>query len=76
MKPPKNIEPLIADGLVDEVVRPLMSGKEAAVYVVRRGEELCCAKAYKTVKQRGFRNNTPYMEGRKVRNSRKARAME
>lgn len=76
MKPPKSIEPLIADGLVDEVIRPLMSGKEAAVYVVRRGDEVCCAKAYKTANQRGFRNRTQYVEGRKVRNSRKARAME
>lgn len=76
MKAPKSIQPLIADGLVDEVIRPLMSGKEAAVYIVRRGDEVCCAKAYKTVQQRGFRNNTQYMEGRKVRNSRKARAME
>ncbi len=76
MKPPKSIEPLIQDGLIDEVVRPLMSGKEAAVYVVRCGAQLCCAKVYKTVNQRGFRNNTQYLEGRKVRNSRKARAME
>ncbi|MEK8089180.1 PA4780 family RIO1-like protein kinase [Thermithiobacillus plumbiphilus] len=76
MKPPKSIEPLIEDGLVDEVIRPLMSGKEAAVYVVRRGNEVCCAKAYKTVNERGFRNRAQYTEGRKVRNSRKARAME
>ena len=75
MKTPKRIEPLIEDGLVDEVVRPLMSGKEAAVYVVRCGKELRCAKVYKEANKRSFRQATEYSEGRKVRNSRQARAM-
>jgi len=76
MKIPKRIKPLVEDGLVDEVVRPLMSGKEADVYVVRCGGELRCAKIYKNADQRGFRQATQYQEGRKVRNSRRARAME
>src|SRR3990167_2595073 len=75
MKTPKRIEPLIEDGLVDEVIRPLMSGKEAAVYVVRCGEELRCAKVYKEANKRGFRQAAEYQEGRKVRNTRDARAM-
>ncbi|MCY1272535.1 RIO1 family protein [compost metagenome] len=75
MKPPKRIEPLIEDGLVDEVLRPLMSGKEAAVYVVRCGAELRCAKVYKEANKRSFRQAAEYQEGRKVRNSRQARAM-
>ncbi|CAD5107251.1 PA4780 family RIO1-like protein kinase [Zestomonas carbonaria] len=75
MKPPKRIEPLIEDGLVDEVLRPLMSGKEAAVYVVRCGDELRCAKVYKEANKRSFRQAAEYQEGRKVRNSRQARAM-
>ncbi|NQD92627.1 serine protein kinase RIO [Pseudomonas sp. CrR25] len=75
MKTPKRIEPLVEDGLVDEVIRPLMSGKEAAVYVVRCGEELRCAKVYKEANKRGFRQAAEYQEGRKVRNSRDARAM-
>jgi RIO kinase 1 len=75
MKTPKRIEPLIEDGLVDEVIRPLMSGKEAAVYVVRCGEELRCAKVYKEANKRSFRQATEYQEGRKVRNTRDARAM-
>lgn len=75
MKTPKRIEPLVEDGLVDEVVRPLMSGKEAAVYVVRCGTELRCAKVYKEANKRGFRQAAEYQEGRKVRNSRDARAM-
>ncbi|MDB6060377.1 MAG: hypothetical protein JWM78_480 [Verrucomicrobiaceae bacterium] len=75
MKVPKRIEPLIEDGLVDEVLRPLMSGKEAAVYVVRCGEELRCAKVYKEANKRSFRQAATYQEGRKVRNSRQARAM-
>jgi RIO kinase 1 len=75
MKTPKRIEPLIEDGLVDEVLRPLMSGKEAAVYVVRCGKELRCAKVYKEANKRSFRQAAEYQEGRKVRNSRQARAM-
>jgi len=75
MKTPKRIEPLVEAGLVDEVVRPLMSGKEAAVYVVRCGDELRCAKVYKEANKRGFRQAAEYQEGRKTRNSRDARAM-
>jgi RIO kinase 1 len=75
MKVPKRIEPLVEDGLVDEVLRPLMSGKEAAVYVVRCGEEIRCAKVYKEANKRSFRQAAVYQEGRKVRGSRQARAM-
>jgi RIO kinase 1 len=76
MKIPKRIEPLVEDGLVDEVIRQLMSGKEATVYVVRCGEEIRCAKVYKEANKRGFRQSVDYTEGRKVKNSRRARAME
>lgn len=76
MKTPKRIEPLIQDGLVDKVVRQLMSGKEATVYVVRCGEEIRCAKVYKEANKRSFRQSVDYTEGRKVKNSRRARAME
>jgi RIO kinase 1 len=76
MKTPKRIEPLVQDGLVDEVIRQLMSGKEAVVYVVRCGEEIRCAKVYKEANQRSFRQNALYQEGRKTKNSRRARAME
>lgn len=75
MKTPKRLEPLIEDGLVDEVLRPLMSGKEAAVYVVRCGTALRCAKVYKEANKRSFRQAAEYQEGRKTRNSRQARAM-
>ena len=76
MKTPKRLQPLIEEGLVDAVVRQLMSGKEATVYVVRCGEEIRCAKVYKEAGQRSFRQAASYQEGRKVRNSRQARAME
>lgn len=76
MKTPKRIEPLVHDGLVDEVIRPLMSGKEAAVYIVRCGSEIRCAKVYKEADKRGFKQSVLYQEGRKTRNSRRARAME
>ncbi len=76
MKTPKRMEPLVQDGLVDEVIRQLMSGKEATVYVVRCGEEIRCAKVYKEANKRSFRQSVDYTEGRKVKNSRRARAME
>ena len=76
MKIPKRIEPLVQDGLVDEVIRQLMSGKEATVYVVRCGEDIRCAKVYKEANKRSFHQSVDYTEGRKVKNSRRARAME
>lgn len=76
MKFPKRIQPLIEDGLVDEVISQLMSGKEATVYVVRCGAEIRCAKVYKEVNKRSFKKAVEYQEGRKGRNSRRARAME
>lgn len=75
MKTPKRLEPLVEDGLVDEVLRQLMSGKEATVYVVRCGSDVRCAKVYKEANKRSFRQAVVYQEGRKVRGSRQARAM-
>ncbi len=76
MKFPKRIQPLIEDGLVDEVVSQLMSGKEATVYVVRCGSEIRCAKVYKDAGKRSFKKAVLYQEGRKSRNSRRSRAIE
>jgi RIO kinase 1 len=76
MKTPKRLQALVTEGLIDEVIRQLMSGKEATVYIVRCGEEIRCAKVYKDQKQRSFRNNTSYQEGRRTKNSRQARAMD
>ena len=76
MRFPKRIQPLIDDGLVDEVLHQLMSGKEATVYVVRCGNEFRCAKIYKEAYKRSFKKAAQYQEGRKQRNSRRARAME
>ena len=75
MKIPKRLEPLIEDGLIDGVVRQLMSGKEATVFVVRCGDETRCAKIYKEAEKRSFRQAVDYTENRKTKNSRQARAM-
>ncbi len=75
MKIPANLQPLIDDGIIDAVLRPLKSGKEAAVYVVQRGDEVLCAKVYKDMAQRSFQARVQYQEGRKVRGSRDKRAM-
>lgn len=75
MKPPSRLLPLVTDGLIDDVLRQLMSGKEATVYVVRCGDDLRCAKVYKEADKRGFHKAVDYTEGRKVKNSRQARAM-
>ncbi|MCK4706544.1 MAG: serine protein kinase RIO [Gammaproteobacteria bacterium] len=76
MRFPKRIQPLIDDGLVDEVLRQLMSGKEATVYVVRCGSEIRCAKIYKEAYKRSFKKAVQYQEGRKGKNSRRTRAIE
>lgn len=76
MKIPKRLAPLLEDGLIDAVERQLLSGKEATVYVVRCGDQQRCAKVYKDVAQRSFKQAVEYREGRKGRNSRRSRAME
>ena len=75
MKAPARLQSLVDEGLIDTVVRQLMSGKEAMVYVVRRGDETLCAKIYKEANQRSFRQAVDYTENRKVKNTRQARAM-
>jgi RIO kinase 1 len=75
MKTPSGLQPLIDDGIIDEVVRSLKSGKEATVYVVRSGGDLRCAKVYRDMTQRSFQKRAQYQEGRKIRGSRQARAM-
>ncbi len=75
MKTPQGLQELIDDGVIDQVLRPLKSGKEASVYVVRCGDDIRCAKVYKDMGQRSFQARVQYQEGRKVRGSRQARAM-
>ncbi len=76
MRTPKRIQPLVDEGVVDEVLRQLMSGKEADVYVVRCGQEIRCVKVYKEATRRSFKKLTQYREGRKERNSRRQRAID
>ena len=75
MKIPNGLGPLIEEGVIDEVIRPLRSGKEASIYVVRCGADIRCAKVYKDMAQRSFQQRAQYQEGRRVRSSRQARAM-
>lgn len=75
MRTPAELQPLLDDGIIDEVMRQLKSGKEASVFVVRSGDEVRCAKVYKDMAQRSFQQRAQYQEGRKVRGSRQARAM-
>src|ERR1700682_5301698 len=75
LKTPKRLQPLVDDGVIDAVVRQLMSGKEAMVFVVRAAGEVRCAKVYKEADQRSFRQAVDYTENRKTKNSRQARAM-
>lgn len=76
MKTPKRLQPLVDDGLIDQVLNRLMSGKEADIFIVRCGEEIRCAKVYKEASKRNFKKAVQYQEGRKVRSGRRARAME
>ncbi len=76
MRTPKRLEALVKEGVIDVVLRQLMSGKEATVYIVRCGDETRCAKVYKDANKRSFRQASLYVEGRKTKNSRQARAMQ
>ena len=75
MRAPSQLIPLLEYGVIDEVLRPLMSGKEAAVFVVRSEGRICAAKVYKESINRSFRQRSEYAEGRSVRNTRQKRAM-
>ena len=76
MKTPTALQPLIDDGVIDEVIRALKSGKEATVYLVRSGTQTRCAKVYRDMRQRSFQRRAQYQEGRKMRGSRQTRAMK
>jgi RIO kinase 1 len=76
VRTPERLAPLVEEGVIDGVVRQLMSGKEATVYVVRCGDEQRCAKVYKDANKRNFRQASLYQEGRKTKNSRQARAIQ
>lgn len=76
MKPPKRLQPLVDDGLIDEVISRLMSGKEADIFIVRCGDHIRCAKVYKDAVKRSFKKAAQYQEGRKVRSGREARALQ
>jgi RIO kinase 1 len=72
---PKTLAPLLEEGLIDHVIQPLRSGKEADLFVVATRDGVRCAKVYKEARQRSFRQAGLYQEGRTVRNSRRSRAM-
>lgn len=73
---PEPLRNLLEEGVVQQVLRPLKSGKEASLYVVRAEDRVCAAKVYKEVKHRSFQQRSDYTEGRKVRDSRAQRAMD
>src|SRR3954452_8890664 len=75
VRTPQRLETLVHEGMIDAVLRQLMSGKEATAYVVRCGDEVRCAKVYKDANKRSFRQAALYQEGRKSKNSREARAI-
>jgi len=76
MKVPTRLKPLVDDGLINEVISRLMSGKEADIFIVRCGDDIRCAKVYKDAVKRSFKKAVQYQEGRSVRSGRRARAME
>ncbi len=76
MRIPASLSTLFDCGAIDDVVRPLMSGKEAQVYLVVSGGNPAVAKVYKDAHNRTFKHRAVYTEGRKVRNSRDQRAID
>jgi RIO kinase 1 len=75
MKVPDSLTPLVEQGLIQEVIRPLRSGKEAQIYLVLVDGEERVAKVYKDATNRSFKHRSQYTEGRTVRNPRDQRAM-
>jgi RIO kinase 1 len=75
MRVPESLVPLFDYGVLDDVVRPLMSGKEAHVYLVVSNGRYEVAKIYKDAQNRSFKHRAEYTEGRKVRNTRDQRAI-
>jgi RIO kinase 1 len=75
MRIPESLASLADYGIIEEVVRPLMSGKEAQIYLVVSAGQQRVAKVYKEAQNRTFKHRAAYTEGRKVRNSRDQRAM-
>jgi RIO kinase 1 len=75
MRVPASLDPLLDMGIIEEVIRPLMSGKEAQLYLVVAGGERRVAKVYKQATERSFKQRASYTDGRSVRNSRDRRAM-
>lgn len=63
-----HLMPLIEDKLIEEVIRPIKSGKEAVVYCCRAheslGGELIAAKIYRPVERRSFKRDAVYQQGR------------
>jgi RIO kinase 1 len=70
------LQPLLADGVIEEVLARLKSGKEADIYLVQHAGEVVAAKVYKERHARNFRNNAAYKEGRQVRDTRTQRALQ
>jgi RIO kinase 1 len=72
------LEPFRADGLIEDVLYPIKSGKEATVYCCRAGPkldaDLVAAKIYKPKAFRSFRDDSVYREGRVILDSRARRA--
>src|SRR3954469_3441011 len=75
MRIPESLASLADLGIIEEVVRPLMSGKEAQVYLVIAGGEQRVAKIYKEAENRTFKHRAEYTEGRSIRNTRDQRAI-
>src|SRR5512140_511032 len=72
----ESLATLLADGVIEEIVGRLKSGKEADLWLVRHAGEMVAAKVYKAREARSFRNNAGYKEGRRVRDTRTQRAMD
>ena len=75
MRVPSSLMPLMDQGVIEEVIRPVQSGKEAEVFLVISRGERCIAKVYKDTQSRSFKHRSQYTEGRQTRNTRDQRAM-
>jgi RIO kinase 1 len=78
---PPAVDHFISEGLIDEVIRPVKSGKEASVLLCRagtavdRGRGLLALKVYHPRERRDFRHHRAYTDGYVILDERVRRAV-
>jgi RIO kinase 1 len=71
-----HVDRLINEGVVDELLSVIKSGKEATVYLGRCRSKLIAVKMYTDIRVRSFRRDDVYRQGRYIGSKRIEKAIE